>query len=82
MDKFEVTDGAWVLECEYDEVGEYPPAMTVSAQQRVGVVVELWDGAEQPESPQAYIQALPIAAQLDRLSILQGPLEAPVTIKQ
>ena len=79
---FDVTDGAWVLECEYDEVGEYPPAMTVSAQQRVGVVVELWDGAEKPESPQPYVQALPVAAQLDRLSILQAPLEAPITIKQ
>lgn len=79
---FEISDASWVLECEYEEVGAYPPAMTISAQQRVGVVVELWDGAEQPESPQPYVQALPVAAQLDRLSMLQRPLEAPITIKQ
>ncbi len=79
---FEITDSAWVLECEYEEVGEYPPAMTVSNQQRVGVVVELWDDAEQPVSPQAFIQRLPVALELDRLSVLQQPFEIPIIIKQ
>jgi len=79
---FEITDSAWVLECEYEEVGEYPPAMTVSPQQRVGVVVELWDAAERPVSPQPFVQELPVALQLDRLSVLQQPFEVPITIKQ
>jgi hypothetical protein len=80
--KFEPVDADWVLECDYEEVGEYPPAMTISNQQRVGVVVELWDEAEQPVSPQAFVQALPVALELNRLSVLQHPLEVPVVIKQ
>lgn len=79
---FEEADAEWVLECEYEEVGEYPPAMEISNQQRVGVVVELWDDGEQPTSPQPFIQALPVALELDRLSVLQQPFEVPVTIRQ
>jgi hypothetical protein len=78
---FTINNSAWVLECEYEEIGEYPPAMAVSNQQRVGVVVELWDSAEQPVSPQQFVQALPMALELDRLGVLQQPFEVPITIK-
>jgi hypothetical protein len=79
---FAVADSSWTIECEYEEIGEYPPAMAVSVQQRVGVVFELWDAAEKPVSPQAFVQALPVAIELDRLSVLQQPFEVPITIKQ
>jgi hypothetical protein len=75
------TDALWMLEAEYEEIGEYPPAMTISPQQRVGAVLELSDASEEPHSPQAYVQALPLAVGLDRLSVLNGPLQAPITIK-
>lgn len=79
--KFRISDDLWVLEAEYEEIGEYPPAMTVSPQQKVGVVIELVDVGESPVSPQSYVQALPIAAELDRLSAVSSPILTPITIR-
>lgn len=78
---FVVTDSLWVLEVEYEEIGAYPPAMTVSAQQRVGVVIELFDAGEPATSPQAAIQALPVAMDMLRLSVLQQPIQTPIVIR-
>lgn len=78
---FIVTDSLWVVEVEYEEIGEYPPAMTVSSQQRVGVVLELFDAGETATSPQAAIQALPIAMDMLRLSVLQQPIQTPIMIR-
>jgi hypothetical protein len=72
----------WIIECEYEEIGAYPPAMTFSAQQKVGIVIELRDAGEHGVGPQAYVQASPSAVFLDRLSVLHQPLEAPVSIKR
>lgn len=79
---FTVTDALWVIEVDYEEIGEYPPAMIITPQQRVGVVIELWDESETPTSPQSAIQSLPISMQMDRLGLLRVPLQTPVTIKQ
>jgi hypothetical protein len=78
---FTIGDELWVLEAEYEEIGEYPPAMTMSPQQRVGAVIELLDAAASPVSPQSYVQALPIAAELDRLSSVATPLMTPILIR-
>ncbi len=78
---FAFADSPWVVEVEYDEIGEYPPAMTVSSQQRVGVVLELFDDADSPTSPQASIQALPVAMDMLRLAVLQQPIETPIAIR-
>ena len=80
-DGFAVADALWTIEAEYEDIGEYPPAMVISPQQRLGVVIELWDESENPVSPQAAIQSLPISIQMDRLGLLQVPLQAPVRIK-
>ena len=66
---------------EYEEIGEYPPAMTVSSQQRVGVVLELRDAGETPASPQPFVQALPVAVDMVRLSVLQQPIQPPIVIR-
>lgn len=79
--KFTVGDELWILEADYEEIGEYPPAMTVSPQQRVGMVIELLDTAASPVSPQSYVQALSIAAELDRLSAMATPLMTPIAIR-
>jgi hypothetical protein len=71
-----------VLEAEYEEIGDYPLAMTVSPQQKVGVVVELIDEGEAGLSAQSYVQALPISLELDRLSALGTPILTPITIRQ
>lgn len=78
---FAVADSSWVVEVEYEEIGEYPPAMTVSSQQRVGVVLELFDHGKSPTSPQESIQALPVAMDMLRLAVLQQPIQAPITIR-
>ncbi len=78
---FSVSEAPWVFEVEYDEIGEYPPAMTVSSQQRVGVVLELVDMGETPTSPQAFVQALPVAVDMARLSVLQQPIQTAITIR-
>lgn len=69
----------WVLECSYEEIGAYPTAMAFSSQQRVGLVLELWDEGEGPVSPQPFIQALGV--ELDRLSVLASPVEVPVSLR-
>lgn len=78
---FAVANSPWVVEVEYEEIGEYPPAMTVSSQQRVGIVLELFDDCESPTSPQASIQALPVTMDMLRLAVLQQPIQTPITIR-
>ncbi|KYF79942.1 hypothetical protein BE11_41925 [Sorangium cellulosum] len=78
---FVVADSLWSVEVEYEEIGAYPPAMTVSAQQRVGVVIELFDAGETAISPQAAIQALPVAMDMLRLSVLQQPIQTPIVVR-
>lgn len=78
---FQLTDERWIIEVDYEEVGAYPPAMTFSPQQRVGVVIELLDESERSVSPQAALQALPIAAEMVRLSLLQQQLQVPVLLR-
>jgi hypothetical protein len=79
--KLVITDSQWVIEVEYEEIGEYPPAMTVSVQQRVGVILELFDEGETEISPQASIQALPVSMDMLRLGVLQQPVETPIVIR-
>jgi hypothetical protein len=78
---FIIADSLWVVEVEYEEIGEYPPAMTVSSQQRVGVVLELFDAGETAVSPQSAIQALPVAMDMLRLSVLQQPIQTPIVLR-
>jgi hypothetical protein len=77
-----LSDELWVLEAEYKEIGDYPPAMTVSPQQKIGAVLELIDAGESGVSAQSYVQAHPIAHELDRLSALATPILTPITIRQ
>lgn len=77
-----LSEDLWVVEVEYEEIGDYPPAMTISPQQRVGAVFELADVGKEPLSPQTYVQSLPIAADLDRLSALSTPILSPIAVRQ
>jgi len=79
---FSLSENNWIVEVDYEEVGEYPPAMTFSPQQRVGVAIELLDADEDPVSPQVVLQALPIAQEMTRLSVLQQPIQTPIIIRQ
>lgn len=76
--EFVVSDAPWILEVEYDQIGEYAIGRITPPSQRVGLVVELLDAGEKPESPQAHVQALAMAIQMDRLSLPDLPLRTPI----
>lgn len=80
--EFLLSDEEWVLEVDYEEVGEYPVGVEVRSQQRVGMVLELFDDSENPASPQALIQALPIATAMNRLSVASVELQSPILVRQ
>jgi len=73
---FSITDSSWVVEIDYEDVSEYPLGVTFSAQQRVGVAIELSD-PEGSESPQDAIQSLPVSAEMTRFSTLEVPVNTP-----
>lgn len=78
---YKLDEESWILEAEYEEIGDYPPAMTVSPQQKIGAVIELFDDGETNVSPQSYVQALAVATELDRLSAQRTPILTPITIR-
>lgn len=78
---YTLAEADWVIEVDYEELGEYPPAMTFSPQQRVGVVIEVFDEAPDSVSPQSAIIALPTSAQMTRLSLQQRPFQVPVVVR-
>lgn len=77
----EVDDNIWMLEFSYDEIAPYLPATDFDPRQRVAFAAELVDQGENPLSPQAAIQLLPIAASMTRLSIQPTPVRTPIIIK-
>lgn len=75
------TDGV-VLELLYSQEADYYPGITFNPQQRVGLCIELLDASENPISPQAFVQSLPIATTMTRLSAQPVPLATPILIRQ
>ena len=68
-----------LMELSYTHQGmaEYPAGVVdFSPQQRVAVAYELWDDSEEPISPHAHVQSLPVANTLDRLSIATAVRQA------
>jgi len=66
---FPAESDMWELELSYEELFDYPPGMEFSLQQRVAFAAELIDESENPVDPQTAIQALPIVATMNHLSI-------------
>ena len=71
----------WLMEFFYDEIAPYPPATDFDPRQRVAFAAELVDRGEAPVDPQPAMQALPIAASMNRLSIQPTPLRTPIIVK-
>jgi len=71
----------WLLEISYKEIAAYYSNIEFAPQQRVAFAGELIDFGERPVSPQAYIQALPIASTMQTLSVPPAILRSPVIIK-
>ena len=71
----------WLLEVSYDEIAPYPPATDFDPRQRVAFAAELMDLGESAADPQPAMQALPIAATMNRLSIQPMPVRSPIIVK-
>jgi hypothetical protein len=71
----------WIVELSYDQIADYYPGLDFSPQQRVAFAIELFDQGEKRASPQAAIQAMPIAQSLHRLSIPPQIVRAPVVLR-
>lgn len=79
--KIDVNSDQWLLEVFYEIIADHYPGIVFSPQQRIGIAAALFDDQEDPVSPQAAIQALPIAASMVRLSTLSTPLAVPIIVK-
>jgi len=71
----------WLAEIDYDVKAAYYPAFDVTPQQRVAFAAELIDFGQKKVSPQSYLQELPIAHTMQRLSVLSTPIRTPVIVK-
>ena len=70
----------WILDVAYEDVAPYPPSMRVEDQQRVSVVLELFDDGDPAVSPQAAVQILPITQTMIRLGGVRQPIWSPIRI--
>jgi hypothetical protein len=77
----EADDDMWVLECSYDDVFAYPPAMDFDPRQRVAFAAELVDRGATGADPQQSMQQLPAAATMNRLSAPATMLRNPVLVR-
>ena len=74
-------DDFWSLEIYYKQIAEYAATIDISQNQRVGVAIELRDESDEPESPQAAMQALRQAVTMIRLSIPENQIPNPVIVR-
>ncbi|HBJ85121.1 MAG TPA: hypothetical protein DDZ88_14870 [Verrucomicrobiales bacterium] len=73
-------DDLWTIELGYSQQAAYAAGHVVSPSQRVAFVAEIWDEAEEPVNPHSFVQSLPIASTLVRLSNTSAWLPQPVSI--
>jgi hypothetical protein len=69
------------LEFSYDDVFDYPPGMEFDSRQRVAFAAELFDRGGARQDPQPFMQALSIAASMNRLAALTSPIRTPVIVR-
>ncbi|MGA9779931.1 MAG: S8 family serine peptidase [Verrucomicrobiia bacterium] len=71
---------SWILEFKYSQIAAYAAGHVVPSSQRIAFVAEIWDEDETPLEPHRFIQALPIAASLVRLSNTSAWLPQAISI--
>ena len=70
----------WIVEFSYSQIAAYAAGHIVPPSQRVAFAAELWDDAEAPLEPHGFVQSLPIASTLIRLSNTSAWLPQAVSI--
>lgn len=75
---------AWLLEVSYTELGmaEYYLGVSPDPSQKVGLAAEMYDSGNAPIAPHQFLQALPVASVLDRLSIINPPIRTPIGVSR
>jgi Subtilase family len=76
-----VSGDVWLIELKYDEIFDYPAGMEFDPRQRVAIAAELIDLGATGVDPQPAMQALDIAASMNRLSTQITTLRNPVIIR-
>jgi len=71
----------WTLTLAYEEIADAGSWLTFTPQQRVAFAAELIDESEQPVSPQAFVQALPIAQTMVTLGTVISRLATPIVLR-
>jgi hypothetical protein len=71
----------WLLELGYEQIADYYPGIDFAPQQRIAFAAELMDKAEGPVSPQPFLQELPIATTMTRLSVPPVAVRAPIVLR-
>jgi len=75
-----VESDLWILEFKYSQVAAYAAGHTVTPFQRVAFAAEIWDESEAPLDPHGFVQSLPIAPTLIRLSNTSAWLPQAISI--
>jgi hypothetical protein len=75
-----VESDLWVLEFKYAQIAAYAPGHVVPPSQRIAFAAEIWDEAESPLEPHSFVQGLPIASTLTRLSNTSAWLPSAIAI--
>jgi hypothetical protein len=75
-----VESDLWVLEFKYSQVAAYSAGHVVTPYQRVAFAAQIWDEAELPLDPHGFVQSLPIASTLIRLSNTSAWLPQGISI--
>ncbi|MBE0545515.1 MAG: S8 family serine peptidase [Verrucomicrobia bacterium] len=70
----------WVLEFSYSEIAAYAAGHNVPQSQRVALAAEIWDESENAVEPHSFVQSLPVAASLVRLSNTSAWLPQAISI--
>ncbi len=79
-DKDMIEGDLWVLEFKYSQIAAYSAGHAVPPSQRIAFAAEIWDEAESPLEPHSFIQSLPIASTLVRLSNTSAWLPSAIAI--
>jgi len=70
----------WVMEFNYSEIAAYAAGHNVPQSQRIAFAAQIWDESETPVSPHGFVQGLPIASSLIRLSNTSAWLPQAISI--
>jgi len=82
LPKDAIRDGDdWLLELHYEQIADYYLGLEFSLQQRVAFAAEIEDVDEEPVNPHEFLQALPNAITMSRLSIPPQGVTTPVLIR-